>query len=295
MEWQQLLGFYHAAKEKSFTKAAKLTFRTQSALSQQIKALEEEFGCQLFDRSSFSKINLTTEGERLFQFASETLYQFDSLKEEIEELKGTPKGSLRIAAPFTTLMRLLPDIFSTYTDLFPFVKLAIFDRPQNNVIQLVKDSSVDFGFTLDSLVPKELSCLNWKEVKTVLMVPPDHPLLDSKKITFKQLAAYPLIMPPKGFQGLSSNTIYETLDKSGVSYHVIMESSNVELSSIYVEKGLGISFATITDNEPLLKDRNLSFIPLGNLFEAQHLAIVSRGKSELSNYKKAFIDLVLQN
>ena len=50
MEWQQLVGFYHVAQLGSFTRAAEATLRTQSALSQQIKALEEEFSCRLLER-----------------------------------------------------------------------------------------------------------------------------------------------------------------------------------------------------------------------------------------------------
>jgi len=66
MEWQQIIGFYHVAKFGSFTRAAEATFRTQSALSQQIKALEEELECQLLERIGKKKIQLTPAGERLF-------------------------------------------------------------------------------------------------------------------------------------------------------------------------------------------------------------------------------------
>jgi Bacterial regulatory helix-turn-helix protein, lysR family len=66
MEWQQIMGFYHVAKLKSFTRAAEATFRTQSALAQQIKALEEEFDCQLFERIGKRKVILTSVGERFF-------------------------------------------------------------------------------------------------------------------------------------------------------------------------------------------------------------------------------------
>ena len=61
MEWQQILGFYHAARLKSFTGAAEATFRTQSALSQQIKSLEREFECSLFERAGRGTIELTAE------------------------------------------------------------------------------------------------------------------------------------------------------------------------------------------------------------------------------------------
>lgn len=64
MEWQQLLGFYQVAKLGSFTKAAEATFRTQSALSQQVKALEEELGGQLIERLAKRRLQLTPAGEK---------------------------------------------------------------------------------------------------------------------------------------------------------------------------------------------------------------------------------------
>ena len=63
MEWQQLLGFYQVAKLGSFTKAAEATFRTQSALSQQVKALEDELGGRLLERLGKRRLKLTAAGE----------------------------------------------------------------------------------------------------------------------------------------------------------------------------------------------------------------------------------------
>jgi len=68
MEWQQLLGFYQVAKLGSFTKAAEATFRTQSALSQQVKALEDELGARLLERLGKRRLKLTVAGERLLEF-----------------------------------------------------------------------------------------------------------------------------------------------------------------------------------------------------------------------------------
>ena len=66
MEWQQIIGFNYVAKLGSFTKAANATFRTQSAISQQIKNLEEELGCQLLERIGKRNLRLTSAGERFF-------------------------------------------------------------------------------------------------------------------------------------------------------------------------------------------------------------------------------------
>ena len=74
MEWQQIIGFYHVAKLGSFTKAADATFRTQSALSQQVRNLERELDCRLLERIGKRKLRLTAAGERVFEF-SETMLE----------------------------------------------------------------------------------------------------------------------------------------------------------------------------------------------------------------------------
>jgi hypothetical protein len=69
-----------------------------------------------------------------------------------------------------------------------------------------------------------------------------------------------------------------------------MESSNVELSSLYVEMGLGISFATVVKDLPVLKKRKLEFIPLAQIFKPDHIAVVMRKDKILASYKSAFIN-----
>ena len=295
MEWQQLRGFYFAAKEGNFTKAAKLTFRTQSALSQQIKSLEQEFGCALFDRNTPRKIKLTTEGERFFKFSEAALAEFNQLKEDIYEMQGQPRGSLKFAAPFTTLMRLFPEILATFTKRYPFVKLKVLDRPQEEAIRLVQQGEADFCVALKSTIPKTLKSIPWKKVTFVLMVPPKHPLTKLKRLTLNQIAKYPLILPPQNMLLPKRKKFFESLKKSSDDYQVVMESSNVELSSIYVEEGLGISFASVIEGMEVLKNRKLKFIALDNFFKPEQLSLVMRTKENFVGYKKGFIDTVIDS
>ena len=294
MEWQQIIGFYHVAKLGSFTKAAEATFRTQSALSQQVKALEKELECQLFERIGKRKLRLTTAGEKFFSFAEATLEKHDSLTEELNELRGLQKGRLRIAAPFTTLYHLFPHVLKEYVRKFPNVELTILDRPQEEVIELVKNGEVDFGLVLESEVTGDLETLGWKRVETVLMTTPGHPLAKVKEITLRQIAKYPLILPPKSLKQTWRRKLEERFQKLGLDYHILMESSNVELSSLYVEMGLGISFATVVKDLPVLKQRNLEFLPMGQLFEPDCIAVTMRKDKILTNYKNSFINILLR-
>jgi DNA-binding transcriptional LysR family regulator len=275
MEWQQIIGFYQVAKLGSFTKAGDATFRTQSALSQQIKALEQELDCHLFERIGKRKLRLTSAGERFFEFAEAILESYDCLKEDLSELQGLQRGRLRIAAPFTTLYHLVPETLKEYIIQFPYVELTILDRSQQVVIELVRNGDIDLGFTLESEVPKDLSLLRWKRVETVLMVPVGHPLAEAERVTLRQIAKYSLILPPKD-----------------LDYQIVMESSNVELTSLYVEMGLGISFATVVRDLPALEKRNLAFIPMDTLLKPDFIAVLMRRDKVLTSYKSAFINIL---
>ena len=171
MEWRQISGFYHIAKLGSFTKASEVVFRTQPALTQQIKSLEEELGCQLFERIGKRKLILTPAGERLLDFAETVLMKYESLVEDLDELKGIQKGRLRIAAPYTTLYNLLPEVLESYTRRFPLVELSLLDRSHAEIIELVKNGDVDFGITLELLVPGNFGKIRWKQVESVLLTP----------------------------------------------------------------------------------------------------------------------------
>ena len=215
MEWQQLVGFYHVAQLGSFTRAAEATLRTQSALSQQIKALEEEFSCRLLERIGKRRLQLTAAGEKLLAFAQSVLSHYENLQEELAAIKKLPHGRLQVAAPFTTLFHLLPNLLQEYRRRFPHVQLTILDRPQESVLQLVKTGFADFGFVRESIVPGDLQTRRWQQVRTVLMTPPDHPLARSGRVSLQDIAEYPLIVPPAGFRFSGRQTLAGTFCQIG--------------------------------------------------------------------------------
>jgi DNA-binding transcriptional LysR family regulator len=290
MEWQQIMGFYHVARLGSFTRAGEVTLRTQSALSQQVKALEEEFGCRLFERIGTRRLKLTPFGERFLRFSESVLKGYQDLAGDLDALRGTPRGPLRVAAPFTTLYHLFPEKIRDYRGCFPEVEITLLDRPQASVVALVKDGEVDFGLALESFAPKDLATIRWKSVETVLMVPEGHPLVPAKRVTWTQIAKYPLILPPRDSRYGGRNTLEEEFEKRGLDHRIAMESSNVELSSLYVEMGLGISLATIVAGLPVLKQRKLAFLPLNHYFKGDHIVVVMRKDKVLGAHQRAFIN-----
>lgn len=292
MEWQQIVGFYHVAKLGSFTRAGEATLRTQSALSQQVKALEEEFGCRFFERVGTRKIRLTPFGERFLEFCESVLRGYERVTGDLSALGSVQKGSLKIAAPFTTLYHLIPVVLKDYLARFPQVEPTLLDRPQGIVARLVREGDVDFGLALESTVPKDLTSIRWKRVETVLMVPEGHPLGRLRRVTWKQIAKYPFIVPPKELKYEGRIRLEEQFADLGLSCRIAMESSNVELSALYVEMGLGISLATVVRELPALSGRKLVFLPLGHYFRPDHVALLMRPDLEQTPYKRAFVSAI---
>jgi DNA-binding transcriptional LysR family regulator len=292
MEWQQMLGFYHVAKLKSFTRAAEATYRTQSALTQQVKSLEEELECQLLERIGKRKINLTPFGERFFRFSESLLQEYERLIGDIEEHKGLKKGRLKVAAPFTTLYHLLPDFIRKYNRKFPWVELSLFDRSQKEVVELVKGGDVDLGFALESSIPADLNRRRWKKVEPVLLTSTGHPLAREKKVSLEKIARYPLILPPKSSDFKHRNRLEELFREYNLNYFVIMESSNVELSSLYVEMGLGVSFASVVRVLPVFKKRKIEVVLLDHYLEAEHICLTTRRDKKMFSFQEAFLDVL---
>ena len=200
------------------------------------------------------------------------------------------QGKSRTAAPFTTLFHLVPSSLKRYAEQFPNVELTILDRSQQDILELVKNGEIDFGFLLESNAYKDLIVFRWKKVQTVLMTPLNHPLTKVKKITLKHIAKYPLILPPVNLKYRSN--LEERFQKQGVDCRIIMESSNVELSALYVEMGLGISFATVVTDLPDLKQRELRFLSMDHLFKPDYIAVVMRKGKTLLSFKHAFISIL---
>jgi DNA-binding transcriptional LysR family regulator len=127
------------------------------------------------------------------------------------------------------------------------------------------------------------------------MVPVGHPLAAANSVSLRRIARYPLILPPKSGKDHGRERLEDLLQQRGLDYHVIMESSNVELSSLYVEIGLGVSFATMVSGLNLLPARRVSFLPLKRYFKEDYLAVVMRKDKVLSSYKRAFLEGLLEH
>jgi len=160
---------------------------------------------------------------------------------------------------------------------------------------MLKAGEIDIAVAVQSLLPPGLEIRPWKKVEPVLMVPDRHPLLRSKQVLLSDVARYPLILPPKDSESAGRNLLEKQLSEKGIAYRVIMESDNVELSSRYVEEGMGISFATIAEGLNPLKGRKIRFLRLRDQVRTDTLCVVTRPGKPLPQYAERFISRVLSS
>src|SRR5690242_1707588 len=118
MDFDQLHTFLEIVRLKSFSKAAQTCYRTQPAISAQVRQLEQELHAELFERFG-SRISLTTAGRIFAGYAEQMLDLRRRAQDEIAELESNPRGELVIAANEATCIYVLPRVFSEYRQFFP--------------------------------------------------------------------------------------------------------------------------------------------------------------------------------
>ena len=146
VDFDQLRTFLEIVRLKSFSKAAQTCFRTQPAISAQIRQMEQELGTQLFERFG-SRISLTTAGKTFAEYARQLLDLKRQGFDAVRELDRIPKGEVSIAAHEATCVNVLPQVFATFRERFSEVQVQVIRSYSSKTIQAVMDNSVDFGIT----------------------------------------------------------------------------------------------------------------------------------------------------
>ena len=290
MEWQQIVGFYQVARLNSFTRAAEATFRTQSALSQQVKSLERELGGPLVERIGRGNLRLTPAGELLFAYCQSAVDGRKHFLSELDRLRGRYAGRLSIAAPFASFYRLLGDVLVNFFQQYPDVEPTLLEQTPQEIVDGVRSGEVDMGMVMASSAPKDLIVKPWKSAQCVLLAPDGHPVSTRKRISLAAIAEYPLILLPRNQRYAARDNLEEKLQSTGLPCRIVMESSNIVLSAEYAQRGLGIAFAKLVDGFEKYIPTGLAVVPLNHLFKKDSLAVVYRKTKKLADYEQVFLE-----
>src|SRR5712691_7924698 len=126
MDFEQLETFLEVARLSSFSRAAEKRFRTQPAISSQIRALEEEVGAKLLDRSG-GKVSITAAGKLFQKYAEETLESRKAVLTAIAEAERVPRGEIIVGANEGTCLHILPEVFAEFKKQYRDVGVLLFE------------------------------------------------------------------------------------------------------------------------------------------------------------------------
>ena len=291
MDFDQLHTFLEIVRLKSFSKAAQTCYRTQPAISAQVRQLEQELRTELFERFG-SRISLTTAGRIFTEYAEQMLDLRRRAQDAIAELESNPRGELVIAANEATCIYILPKVFSQYRQLFPAVQLQVDRSYAARVVEAVLDNSADFGMTQLPVDEKRLQVVSIYRDEIRLCVPAGHPLADRPAATPRDVVDYFLLLPK---QGKTRTRLNEWLENVEDELRVSMELDSTEMMKRFVMAGLGLSFLAVSNCREEVAAGKLRSIPLAPEPMVRRLGLIYRKDKALSKAALGFIQVVLDN
>ena len=238
MDIRQLEMFQAIVDTGSFTRAGEKLYVSQSAISRQIKILEEELGDQVFKRIH-RKIYLTPTGEVLLQHTRKIFNEIRLMTAEISDLTHLRRGYLRLAGGMSICTYLFPSLIKEYQQRYPNIELTIATGTNDEILRLLKTNQMDVALLSLPFHDKDLEVHPALTEEMVLVMEDQHPLATRDRITFKDLTPYTFIHFERG-----SNTrklVDDIFQEEGVHFPNSMELENVEITKPLVEIGLGIS------------------------------------------------------
>jgi DNA-binding transcriptional LysR family regulator len=273
-------------ESQSFSKAAQLNDITQSAVSQQIRTVEERFRVPLIERNS-KRFALTREGGIMYQASKEIIAQFDSLQHQFNEMRNIVSGNIRIATVYSIGLHELPPYIKKFLKEFPNVNVHVEYRRSNQVYEDVQTGTSDLGLVAFPAQKKNLKTEAFKKDRLVAIVAPAHPLAGKTKIDLTELAPYKMI----GFEPdiPTRRAVDKMFREAGYEPKPVMEFDNIETVKRAVEIDAGISIVPHATIEQEAKSRSLAAIEFKGQPYYRPLGIIYKQGRVLSPAMKRFL------
>jgi DNA-binding transcriptional LysR family regulator len=239
----RLRVFRTVAKHLNFSRAAEELLLTQPAVTQQIKALEDEFGVSLFDRGG-GHIQLTPGGKALLPFAERMNALSEEAVQAVAAAYGEQSGELTVGASQTIAQYLLPSVIAAFRKSHPKVRVTAVTGNTDGILEALVAGKIELALIEGPERRKDLQIEPFMEDHMVLVVPPGHEWA-GQSVTAAMLSREPLLM--REFGSGSRRVIEQALAAKGLKardIHISMEFDSTEGLLSAVEAGLGVTFVS---------------------------------------------------
>ena len=289
MHIQNFKTFCDLVETESFSKAARLNEVTQSAVSQQLKAMESHYDMLIIDRNQ-KKFRLTPQGTVLYSTFKEILVLYEKLNCEIQEMRNIVSGTIQISTVNSIGLHELPPYLKSFIKDFPSVNARVEYRRANLVYEDVLHGSADIGLVAFPVNHKELTTINFAQDELVVAMNPEHSLANKKTLSISDLRGEEFISFERDIPTRKATD--EMLSNAGVDISVVMEFDNVETVKRALEINAGIA---ILPRHTVLNEterKQLVAIKLDNGIHVRPLAIIHKKNRILTPALRSFVELM---
>ena len=292
MQLSSLKVFCDLSETESFTKAAQINGVTQSAVSQQISALERQFKAMLIERSK-KKFRLTREGEILYEYSKRICHTYDELHNKLAEERDIVSGSIRVATIYSIGLHDLPPYMKRFLKSFPTVKIHVEYRRANQVYDDVLGNAVDLGLVAYPNKDPRLEIVPLRKDRMVLVCHPQHAFAKLKTIPIASLAGQKFISFEPDIP--TRKAIDKIFREHGVTVQSVMEFDNVETVKRAVEIDAGVSILPQTTIAQEVSKATLVQVPFEGEEFHRPLAALFKKNKVMSPAMKQFLAIVKES
>ncbi|MHA7834409.1 MAG: HTH-type transcriptional regulator CysB [Algiphilus sp.] len=278
-----------ARRGLNVTAAAEALYTSQPGVSKQIRLLEDELGIEIFVRNGKHLAEITPAGERILEHAERVLRDVQNIERVAEEFRYSDRGDLSIATTHTQARYALPNVIDRFRRDYPRVSLHLHQGSPPQIARMAASGEVDFAVATEAMEHFDdlvmLPCYHWNRC---ILVPPDHPLAQSKgQLALGELGEHPLITYTFGFTGRSK--LDQAFAARGIRPNVVLTAVDADVIKTYVRLGLGVGIVAHMAYDPEA-DKDLVMRPADHLFEASTTHIGFRRGLFLRRFMYDFIE-----
>jgi DNA-binding transcriptional LysR family regulator len=275
---QQLQILKAISTEKQFTKAAKLVYLSQPALSKQMKLLEESLGILLFDREN-SKISLTKNGKIFLEYSERILALCEESCRILLDLTNGEQSNLKIGTTPILGIYLIPKILTFFARTYPQIKLKVSINSTETLIAGIKNNEMDIAIINDKIsdtVKKNIIVESFIKNEFCLIISYSHPFATKERISLKDL--YDLNFITLNSDYTIEKSVDEILIQNNINIRqlkIIMQLNSIEGIKMAVNLGLGVAFVPTYTIEKERKLQMIKILHIKNCLINQPLFTVS--------------------
>ena len=291
MHIETLKVFCDLVEMQSFSLAAERNFVTQSAVSQQVRTLEERFDRKLLERvRGRREIRLTPAGEVFYNESKNVLDSFNQLSENMNRLVGKISGVVKVATVYSVGLHELPPIVREFMSKFPSAKIDLEYQRTTRVVRDVLKGVVELGIVSFPEPRRGLTIVPMASDRLVLICPPDHKLAKRKQVKVKELKGQDFVLFERDIPTRKATD--KILKSYGVSVHKSAEFDNIETIKRAVEVGFGLAIVPHPSVMDEQRNGQLSVVKFREKEWKRPVGVIYRSDRELSLAAKKFVKLL---